>query len=54
VWETDELVKTGLAETSLALPGSLLPPADYVLRLSGPSQEEPRSLATYRLRVAAK
>lgn len=52
VWATDELVLTGLAETSLALPGALLPAGDYTLRLSGLSEGDPPApLATYRLRV---
>jgi hypothetical protein len=54
VWQTDELVKTGLAETSVALPRSLLPPGGYSLRLSGLGQGQTRPLATYRLRIAAR
>lgn len=51
VWSTDELVRTGLAEASLALPGSLLGPGDYVLRLSGLGPGGPTPLETYRLRI---
>lgn len=51
VWRTEELVRTGLAETSLALPRSLLTPGAYTLRLSGLGEGGPRPLATYRLRV---
>ena len=51
IWTTDALVLTGLAETSLALPRTLLTPGDYTLRLSGLGGAEPVPLATYRLRV---
>ena len=52
IWETDALTLTGLAETSLALPGDLIPPGGYTLRLSGLGAGAPARLATYRLRVS--
>lgn len=54
IWETDALTLTGLAETSLALPGDLLPPGGYTLRLSGLGAGAPARLATYRLRVSGR
>lgn len=53
IWTTDELVLTGLAETSLALPAGLLPAGDYTLRLSGLGAGGRVLLATYRLRVGS-
>jgi len=52
VWQSSDLVRTGVAELSLALPRSLLPPGSYRLRVSGVGARSER-LATFRFSVAA-
>jgi hypothetical protein len=51
VWQSSDLVPTGVAELSLALPRSLLPPGRYRLQVSGVGGRTER-LATFRFSVA--
>ncbi len=53
VWHSDELVPTGVAELSFALPRSVLPPGDYRLRVAGLRASAATPMATFRFRVAA-
>lgn len=52
-WHSDELVPTGVAELSFALPRSLLPPGEYRLRVAGLGAAGATPVSTFRFRVAA-
>jgi hypothetical protein len=52
VWQSSDLVPTGIAELSIALPRSLLPPGGYRLRVSGLRARGAEALATFRFVVA--
>jgi hypothetical protein len=52
LWQAEELVPTGVAELSFALPQSLLPRGDYQLRVGGLGAAGATPVSTFRFRVA--